>query len=203
MADARRRTFGPVVLVGVASAGLAALAGSRAWADFDILDDDSAGGRGAYSSTISISLNALPEAPLVAALAFVVLASWGVLLVTRGRVRRGVAVLAVLASAGMLVAAVVAFVTTPGTLGDTFVELQVPVDVHRTAWPWVGVAASLVSVVAAVLAWRLAPSWPEMGSRYDAPGSTPPPREETSLDLWRALDHGRDPTLPDDRSSDP
>jgi uncharacterized membrane protein (TIGR02234 family) len=202
MADAPRRTFGPVVLLGLASAGLAALAGSRAWADFEILDD-SAAGEGAYSSTISISLNALPEAPLVAALAFVVLASWGVLLVTRGRVRRGVAGLTVLASAGTLVAAVVAFVTIPGTLRDTFAELQVPVDVHRTAWPWVGVVASLVSVVAAVLAWRLGPSWPEMGSRYDAPGSTPPPREETSLDLWRALDHGRDPTLPDDRPSDP
>jgi Tryptophan-associated transmembrane protein (Trp_oprn_chp) len=202
MADAPRRTFGPVVLLGLASAGLAALAGSRAWADFEILDD-SAAGEGAYSSTISISLNALPEAPLVAALAFVVLASWGVLLVTRGRVRRGVAVLAVLASAGMLVAAVVAFVTTLGSLRDTFAELQVPVEVQRTVWPWVGVAASLVSVVVAVLAWRLVPSWPEMGSRYDAPGSTPPPREETSLDLWRALDHGRDPTLPDDRPSDP
>jgi hypothetical protein len=202
MADAPRRTFGPVVLLGLASAGLAALAGSRAWADFEILDD-SAAGEGAYSSTISISLNALPEAPLVAALAFVVLASWGVLLVTRGRVRRGVAVLAVLASAGMLVAAVVAFVTTLGSLRDIFAELQVPVEVHRTVWPWVGVAASLVSVVVAVLAWRLVPSWPEMGSRYDAPGSTPPPREETSLDLWRALDHGRDPTLPDDRPSDP
>jgi hypothetical protein len=202
MADAPRRTFGPVVLLGLASAGLAALAGSRAWADFEILDD-SAAGEGAYSSTISISLNALPEAPLVAALAFVVLALWGVLLVTRGRVRRGVAVLAVLASAGMLVAAVVAFVTTLGSLRDTFAELQVPVEVHRTVWPWVGVAASLVSVVVAVLAWRLVPSWPEMGSRYDAPGSTPPPREETSLDLWRALDHGRDPTLPDDRPSDP
>jgi hypothetical protein len=202
MADAPRRTFGPVVLLGLASAGLAALAGSRAWADFEILDD-SAAGEGAYSSTISISLNALPEAPLVAALAFVVLASWGVLLVTRGRVRRGVAVLAVLASAGMLVAAVVAFVTTLGSLRDTFAELQVPVEVHRTVWPWVGVAASLVSVVVAVLAWRLVPSWPEMGSRYDAPGSTPPPREETSLDLWRALDHGRDPTLPDDRPGDP
>jgi hypothetical protein len=123
--------------------------------------------------------------------------------VTRGRVRRGVAFLAVLASAGMLVAAVVAFVTTLGSLRDTFAELQVPVEVQRTVWPWVGAAASLVSVVVAVLAWRLVPSWPEMGSRYDAPGSTPPPREETSLDLWRALDHGRDPTLPDDRPSDP
>ena len=203
MADAPRRTFGPVVLLGMASAGLAALAGSRAWVGFDVAKDPDTGSGGAYSSTIGISLTGLPEAPLVAALAFVVLASWGVLLVTRGRVRRGMAVLAVVASAGMLVAAVVALVTTPDSLRDTFAELQVPVDVHRTAWPWVGVAASLVACVAAVLAWRLVPSWPEMGSRYDAPGAAHEPQEETSLDLWRALDHGRDPTLPDDRPSDP
>ena len=202
MADAPRRTFGPVVLLGVASAGLAALAGSRAWVGFDVVEDADSGS-GAFSSTIGITLDALPEAPLVAALAFVVLASWGVLLVTRGRVRRGMALLAVVASAGMLVAAVVAFVATPDSLRETFAEIQVPIDVHRTAWPWVGVISSVVALVAAVLAWRLVPGWPEMGSRYDAPGSAPPPREETSLDLWRALDHGRDPTLPDDRPTDP
>ena len=33
MADARR-TFGPVVLVGLASAGLAAVAGNRAWVEW-------------------------------------------------------------------------------------------------------------------------------------------------------------------------
>ena len=41
--------------------------------------------------------------------------------------------------------------------------------------------------------------WPEMGSRYDAPGAAAataagPPEEQTSLDLWKALDEGRDPT---------
>lgn len=203
MADVPRRTFGPVVLLGIASAGLAALAGSRAWVGFDVVEDPDTGSGGSYSSTIGISLTGLPEAPLVAALAFVVLAAWGVLLVTRGRVRRGMALLAAVASAGMLAAAVVAFVTSPDSLGDTFAEIQVPVEVQRTAWPWLGVAASFVALLAAVLAWRLVPSWPEMGTRFDAPGSTPPPREETSLDLWRALDHGRDPTLPDDRPSDP
>lgn len=203
MADVPRRTFGPVVLLGIASAGLAALAGSRAWVGFDVVEDPDTGSGGSYSSTIGISLTGLPEAPLVAALAFVVLAAWGVLLVTRGRVRRGMALLAAVASAGMLAAAVVAFVTSPDSLRDTFAEIQVPVEVRRTAWPWLGVAASFVALLAAVLAWRLVPSWPEMGTRFDAPGSTPPPREETSLDLWRALDHGRDPTLPDDRPSDP
>ena len=68
MADVPRRTFGPVVLLGIASAGLAALAGSRAWVGFDVVEDPDTGSGGSYSSTIGISLTGLPEAPLVAAL---------------------------------------------------------------------------------------------------------------------------------------
>jgi hypothetical protein len=36
-----------------------------------------------------------------------------------------------------------------------------------------------------------------MGSRYDAPsgaGSTQDPAEMEDIDLWRAIDQGRDPT---------
>jgi len=191
----RRRTFGPVVLVGLASAGLAALAGNRTWATFDQASEAGTGSA-AYQSTIGVSLSTWPEAPLVSALAFVVLAAWGVLLVTRGRFRRGVAVLAMLASIGMLVAAAVAFASTAGDLVDTFDQFGVEGRVDRTAWPFVAIIAGLVSVAATVAAVRLTPGWPEMGSRYDAPGGGPPPTEETGLDLWKALDEGRDPTLP-------
>ncbi len=142
MADAARRTFGPVVLLGVASAGAAALAGNRPWSTFD-MSTDPVVGTGAYDSAIAVSLSRLPEAPLVAALAYVVLASWGVLLVTRGRFRRGVAVLALLVSVGMLVAAVVAFVTTPGDLRDDFAALGDAVDAGRPFWPYLGVVASV------------------------------------------------------------
>jgi hypothetical protein len=197
-----RRTFAPVVLLGLASGGAAALAGSRAWATFDQQTDGSVTS-GAYTSSLAVSLSRLPEAPLVTALAFVVLACWGVLLVTRRRFRRGVAVLGLLTSAGMLVAAVAAFATTPGDLHDTFSAVGVTVDVGRPTWPYLGVVASLVSVGATAAAVRFVPGWPEMGSRYDAPGSRPPPREETGLDLWRALDEGRDPTLPERRPGDP
>ena len=204
MADAPRRTFGPVVLLGVASAGLAALAGSRAWVGFDVVED--AGSGSGPTAPRSASPDCVAGAPLVAALAFVVLACWGVLLVTRGRVRRGMAVLAVVgvgrhAGGGRRRR----FVTGPDSLrGHARASSRCRSTSHRTAWPWVGVAASARGRSSRPC-WpvRLVPTWPEMGSRYDAPGSTPPPREETSLDLWRALDHGRDPTLPDDRPSDP
>jgi hypothetical protein len=38
-----RRTFAPVVLLGLAAGGAAALAGSRAWATFDLRPVGSAG----------------------------------------------------------------------------------------------------------------------------------------------------------------
>ena len=63
---------------------------------------------------------------------------------------------------------------------------------HRTGWYWVAVGrAPSLAVAAPCSPWRRCRRWPEMGSRYDAPGSTPDrPDEETSLDLWRALDDG-------------
>ena len=56
-----------------------------------------------------------------------------------------------------------------------------------------------------VLALRLVRTWPEMGSRYDAPtgargsDSTGPAEARTdhpteNIDIWKALDEGRDPT---------
>ena len=44
------------------------------------------------------------------------------------------------------------------------------------------------------------PGWPEMGRRYDAPAdataerAAPLPEEQENLDLWKAMDEGRDPT---------
>ena len=88
---------------GLAAAGLAAVAGHQPWA------------RGRASGTFG-ELSATVEAgrvPAADALALVVLACWGVLLVTRGRVRRVVAVLGVLAALALVVTVVVGFGSAP------------------------------------------------------------------------------------------
>ena len=47
---------------------------------------------------------------------------------------------------------------------------------------------------------RYVRGWPEMGRRYDAPADgaavapTTPVEEQSSLDVWKAIDEGRDPT---------
>jgi uncharacterized membrane protein (TIGR02234 family) len=198
--DRRRRTFGPVVLLGVASAGLAAVAGTKPWVTGESggVDLDSSG---AMSSVLS--LDSVAESPLAAALSLVLLACWGVLLVTRGRFRRAVTVLALVTALGLVAATVEAFFHLPDALAEALLEVS-GVDTASTsltAWYPVALVAALAGVVASLAAVRLVGSWPEMGTRYDAPAGaqaadTPASEELPSenIDIWKALDEGRDPT---------
>jgi uncharacterized membrane protein (TIGR02234 family) len=189
MAD--RRSFGAVVGCGLASAVLAAVAGRQPWAH-----GSAPGGFGELSATVEAG-----KVPAASALSLVVLACWGVLLVTRGRVRRVVAVLAALASVGLAVAVVVGFSTAPDHVRDAYHELGVAhPDVGLSGWYWVAAVATLLTLLTTLAAVRLVPTWPEMGRRYDAPADAspasaePPPAERENLDLWKAMDEGRDPT---------
>ncbi len=198
MADAveksrARRTFGPVLLLGLASGTLGAVAGNKPWAH-------GSGGRAGDFSALALTADA-EQMPLAGALALVVLACWGVILVSRGRVRRAVAALGALASAGVLASVVVGWSSVPDSVRSSFADVGIveELDVTRTGWFWAAAVAGLASTAATLFALRWVPAWPEMGSRYDAPGtaSSPAPsdpEDQTSLDLWKAMDEGRDPT---------
>ncbi|MGH3363955.1 MAG: Trp biosynthesis-associated membrane protein, partial [Nocardioidaceae bacterium] len=92
-APRRDRGYVPTVLVGLAGAALAAVAGARDWATSQ---GDAAGIK------VEASVTGAESQPLVAALALVALASWGVVLVSRGLARRAVAVVGLAASLGAL-----------------------------------------------------------------------------------------------------
>jgi uncharacterized membrane protein (TIGR02234 family) len=195
-----RRTFGPTVLLGLAGSGFAAVAGHKEMLAVPQETITAAGGLALDAQQRSVQF------PLAGALALVALAAWGVLLVTRGVVRRVVAVLALLAAAGVGVVTVVGgFVQDDSLATDLVARIglnSAAVEVERTPWLWVAVLTSLVAVLAAGAAVRLVPDWPEMGSRYDAPTgardtSAPAaddPAERSNLDLWKSLDEGSDPT---------
>lgn len=199
MADAPpagRRTFAPVVLLGLASAGLAAVAGNRAWVEW-------VGSSEGQGSLLTVTGDDTATVPLAGALALALLACWGVVLVTRGRVRRAVATLALVVSAGMVATAVLGYRSATHGLRSDLAEIGIDdLSVQPLVWYWVFLVCAVVAVLATGAAVRLAPAWPEMGSRYDAPGAAPQTREETGLDLWKALDEGRDPTLTDGRPGD-
>ncbi|KRF17370.1 hypothetical protein ASG90_08785 [Nocardioides sp. Soil797] len=193
----KRSTFGPVVLFGLASAALAAVAGAKAWY---VLPD------AAETLDIPIASNDqfAIDMPLAGALSLVLLASWGVLLVTRGWVRRGVAILGLVCSLGLVVTVVQGARTLPDTLqdrlGDSGVTTSVDkLDAGLTGWFWAAAVAAVLSVIASALAVRDVPSWPTMGTRYDAPGAAKSEpvdlKDAREADLWKAIDEGHDPTL--------
>jgi hypothetical protein len=94
MAEPRRTRFGSIVLAGLATAALTAVASGKAW----------------FRASVDYKLapgvpdpDKAADMPVALALSLVVLAGWGALLVSRGRVRRAVAGVALLAAAGVLV----------------------------------------------------------------------------------------------------
>lgn len=202
MADPRgtRRTFGPVVLLGLGAAGLAAVAGSKPWMTGESGNVD-ADGSSAMASVLS--LDGAQDSPLAAALALVVLACWGVVLMTRGRVRRAVAVLGLVAAVGLSIVTIEAFWSLPDKLADSLLEVSGTdtVSTQVTAWYAAALVGAGLSVAATLAAVVLVPGWPEMGSRYDAPTGQQAPADATAaaaptenIDIWKALDEGRDPT---------
>ena len=187
----RRRTFGPVVLLGLAAGTLTAIAGEK----------PAVTGSGDAANAVTSRLVSFDaHLPVVTAQSLVVLACWGVVLVTRGRVRRAVAALGTIAAGGALVAALAAYSQVPDQFRDELALVGInDAELSHTAWYWVAVVGALLSTVAGALAVAWTPAWPEMGTRYDAPGTaTAPPavpaEEQSSLDLWKAMDEGRDPT---------
>lgn len=198
-ASAPRSRYGAAVLLGLATAGTLAFAGSRAWVEPDGLDG-SAGGSVAQVAVASSK----GEAPLATAVALVVLAAWGVLLVTRGRFRRAISWLLALAALGALAAAVGSWINSVDSLNDALAPYGVTdVAVHRTWWSHLGLAAAVLGVLPAGYAVRHVAEWPEMGRKYDAPGTAggtanrteaKPAAERDSLDLWKQFDDGEDPT---------
>jgi uncharacterized membrane protein (TIGR02234 family) len=176
-------------VLGVVGTGLSALAGAKPWAAPD--------GRAA-----TLVDRAGGHVPLAGALGLVGLAAWGVLLVTRGVVRRIVAVLGAAVAVGLVATVVVGRGSALDSARHATVDLgRTPAGAHTTGWWYAALVAALLALLGAALAVRHARSWPEMGSRYDAPTTPavpPDPSEMEEMDLWRAIDQGRDPTDPHD-----
>lgn len=189
-----RRTFGPVVLLGLAASGVVAFGGTRAWVD----TGGATGGVNGLGQSGMATTADLGTSPLAGALGLVLLACWGVVLVTRRWFRRAVAVLAGVTAVGVVATAVTAARTLPDDVAAELASTGQTVDPTLGPWLFVTGAAAVVAAVAAAAAVRLAPAWPEMGARYDAPADATEAaaveQPRTSLDLWKALDEGHDPT---------
>jgi hypothetical protein len=172
----RARSFGPTVLLGLAGATLASVAGARTWA--------TASGSAA-GVDVQGSVKGSESAPLVVALALVTLAAWGAVL--------AVAVVGAVAALGVVAATVAAFSRAQSDAADAAFAKGATGDVLRsslTAWYYAAAVGGAMTLVAFTVAVAVSGRWPGMGSRYDAPAT----RAVSEPDMWRALDDGRDPT---------
>jgi uncharacterized membrane protein (TIGR02234 family) len=191
--------MGPTVVAGLAGAGLAAVASAQVW-----------GRAEATAPAVRVvEARGADVAPVAVPLALVALAAWGALLVLRRRGRRVVAVVGFAAAVGVAVTVAVRVGAVDATARDLVSGGATRGDVSTdvTLWPYAAAVGAVVSAVLFVVAWRAAPTWPEMSSRYDAPVAERADAAEgtgqrgaevsgepTAGELWSALDEGRDPT---------
>ena len=181
------RTFGPTVLLGLAGAGLAAVAGTRPWAE---------GSGDAAGIKVTASVTGAEAAPLVAALSLAALAAWGVILVVRGRIRQVLAGVGLICAMGALVAVLFGFGDAQDAALSAAVDRGATGDVLSstlTGWYYASGVGTVVASLAFVVALAKAPGWPAMGAKYDAPAARRE-KPDSDGDLWRAIDEGRDPT---------
>lgn len=187
------RLYAPSVLATLATGGLAFFASSRTWVSADL----QAGGL--PSDAVDVTGNQVQ--PLLGALALVIAAAAIAVLAAGRTVRRWVGILIALAAAAGLVITVTTDPSGSGALASAiqdspaFTGDNAPADLARSWWPIAAAAAFAIAVALGGLIAVYGPSWPTMGSRYDAPAAERRSVSDNESDLWKALDAGEDPTL--------
>lgn len=186
-----RHAFGPVVLLGLAAGALAAFAGTRVWVRPRL--------RGADADWALTFVGPGGQVPLATTLALVVLAGWGALLVTRSRTRALAGWLTLVAAASLLAVTVWGGWSVTGSLASEMEQAGFDrATVELTGWFWAALVGAAGCLATTMVAARLLTHWPEMSARYDAPatGQRAPAAagDGSPVDLWKAMDEGRDPT---------
>lgn len=188
-----RRLYAPVVLGTLAAGGLAFFSLGRTWADSKVVAEG--------LTTDKVSATGSDAHPLASALALVIIASALAILAASKRIRRVVGIFTVVVA----LAGIAIIVLGGNALDDTltaavekspaFTGANHPDTVRETAWSLVAAAAFVLAAALGAITARLAPLWPTMSSRYDAPPVRPSAQQaQDDHDMWKALDEGRDPT---------
>lgn len=197
---------GPVALLAVLGAGTVLVAGLRPWVSGTVEDAVLGGG-----TVVAVGSEVAPGLSAVA----LALAAAAVAVVAAGRVGRAVGLVlwtGCLALATVLTVRVVA--DPDAALGPVAARRvgrtgTVEAAASTTVWPWVALAALLLTASALVLAVLGARGWAAPPRRYESPsgdnggdGHVAGSRGERVSSAWDDLSAGRDPTdVPDPRDT--
>lgn len=203
-APSSRRSLAAALLLGAVGAAVVLIASGQTWAE---------GKAFVGGGSVPLSADGRDVTGVPAALAVVGLAALVAVFAVRSAGRLLVSLLLALSGAG---AATAAFLGASGhsaldsqaaeTTGDTAATVSA---LSHTAWPYVTAAASVLILLAGLLALRYGKNWPAMSGRYErdaAPGPAasggqrrtarraPVVDPDRPEDLWKAIDRGEDPT---------
>lgn len=192
-----RRSLAGVVVVLLAAAGLAFLAGGRTWVTATL--SASVGGGRVVSRPAGVRGTDLTG--VLSPLGLVALAAAAAVLATRGWARAAVGALLGVVGAGSLIA-VGRLVASPRRPAQLALEARGPVGtvtgVARSVWLLLGVVPPLLVVLAGVLTTVLGRRWSSLSGRYESgpqPAAVRRAAPDDPAGAWAALDRGDDPTL--------
>lgn len=165
-----------VTVAGLVAGGAAAVASGRVWYR--------TAGHGFTGTEINDRAGeALALAALAGVAVTLLLGVWGRRLVGALVALLGVGVLAVVASRRT---------PTPAQLEQVLGVREAPGT--PTAWPWLVVVAAAVLVAAGAAFVARAHRWRSPSGRFERTSASSPAGVASSLDAWKALDAGADPT---------
>lgn len=170
------RERGLITAAGLVAGGAAAIASGQVWyrtAGHGFTGNEIGDGAG----------EALALAGLAGVAVTLLLGVWG---------RRIVGALVAVLGVGVLLVAALRRTPTPAQLEQALGVRDTPGS--QTGWPWVALVAGLVLAAVGALFVLRAHRWRRPSDRFERRAGRPQASVGSSLDAWKALDAGADPT---------
>lgn len=169
------RGYAVTLAAGLLAATAVAVGATKPWATATAIQ--------AKLPTVEVTVSGTELTAPAAALGMVMLAAFGAVVATRGRLRQALGLAIIVCAAVVLVLAIRPGDQTPaveaalsarGWLGGAY-------DTATSPWRWLVAAGAGACVVAGTSVARFGADWPAMGSRYDAPrGAAGTPDRQTA-----------------------